>query len=313
MGKLARAVLLTIATVAGALAPAYGQSTLPNNPPPPTTIIDRGTPLTPLGWFVIGSVGCAAVSPMIATVILGRELTFNEAYRLTFGCFLGPIGWLVTILHVPGPLYNSGNWHVQIGYVLIPWMGVMAAGYAFGSVFSWPVELRRRSTLALGIALTLAFVIVRGINLYGNPRPWVAQDTLLKTVFAFIDCHKYPPSLDYVLMTIGPALILLSIFEKGTPKLLRPAIVFGRVPLFYYLLHLPLLHGMAVLVAFIRHGRADWLYVSPFSGAQPPANAGFGLLGVYIFWISAIILLYPICKWFSELKLRRRDWWLSYL
>ena len=79
------------------------------------------------------------------------------------------------------------------------------------------------------------------------------------------------------------------------------------------LLHLPLLHGMAVLVAFIRHGRADWLYVSPFSGAQPPANAGFGLLGVYIFWISAIILLYPICKWFSELKLRRRDWWLSYL
>jgi subtilisin family serine protease len=95
MGKLARAVLLTIATVAGALAPAYAQSTLPNNPPPPTTIINRGTPVTPLGWFVIGSVGCAAVSPMIATVILGRELTLNEAYRSTFGCFLGPIGWLL--------------------------------------------------------------------------------------------------------------------------------------------------------------------------------------------------------------------------
>ena len=101
MGKLARAMLLAIATVAGALVPAYGQSTVPNNPPPPTTIINRGTPITPLGWFVIGSVGCAAVSPMIATVILGRELTLNEAYRSTLGCFLGPIGWLLADALVP--------------------------------------------------------------------------------------------------------------------------------------------------------------------------------------------------------------------
>ena len=99
MGKLARAVLLAIATVAGALAPAYGQ-TVPNIPPPPT-IIDRGTPITPLGWFVIGSIGCAAVSPMIGTVILGRELTLNEAYRSTLGCFLGPIGWLLADALVP--------------------------------------------------------------------------------------------------------------------------------------------------------------------------------------------------------------------
>ena len=101
MGKLARAMLLAIATVAAALVPAYGQSTGPNNPPPPTTIINRGTPITPLGWFVIGSVGCAAVSPMIATVILGRELTLNEAYRSTLGCFLGPIGWLLADALVP--------------------------------------------------------------------------------------------------------------------------------------------------------------------------------------------------------------------
>src|SRR5262245_33625041 len=95
MGKLAGAVLLAIATVAGALAPAHGQSTVPIIPPPPTTIIDRGVPITPLGWFVLGSVGCAAVSPMIATVILGRELTYNEAYRSVLGCFLGPIGWVL--------------------------------------------------------------------------------------------------------------------------------------------------------------------------------------------------------------------------
>ncbi|HEX5517006.1 MAG TPA: S8 family serine peptidase [Pseudolabrys sp.] len=113
MGKLARAVLLTIATIAGPLSPAHGQSTLPNIPPPPT-IIDRGTPITPLGWFVIGSVGCAAVSPMIATVILGRELTLNEAYRSTFGCFLGPIGWLLADALAPPTITTQIQTQTQI-------------------------------------------------------------------------------------------------------------------------------------------------------------------------------------------------------
>jgi hypothetical protein len=114
-------------------------------------------------------------------------------------------------------------------------------------------------------------------------------------------------------MTIGPALIILALLEKGTPSVLRPFLVFGRVPLFYYLLHLPLLHGMAVVVAYLRHGRADWLFQSPFSGTPAPPDAGFGLVGVYAFWITAIIILYPICRWFSELKMRRKDAWLSYL
>jgi subtilisin family serine protease len=113
MGKLARVVLLAIATVAGALAPAYGQSTVPNIPPPPT-IVNRGTPITPLGWFVIGSVGCAAVSPIIGTVILGRELTLNEAYRSTFGCFLGPAGWLLADALVPPTVTTQIQTQIQI-------------------------------------------------------------------------------------------------------------------------------------------------------------------------------------------------------
>ena len=172
-----------------------------------------------------------------------------------------------------------------------------------------------RSMLGLGLALTVLFVILRWTNLYGNPFPWSAQTRPLYTFFSFIDCQKYPPSLLYVLMTLGPALIALSFLDRGTPKMLRPLLIFGRVPLFYYLLHLPLIHGLAVLVALIRYGRADWLFKSPFStppGQVPPDN-GFSLSVVYLIWIGLVLALYPICRWFAEFKRRRRSPWLSYL
>jgi uncharacterized membrane protein len=227
---------------------------------------------------------------------------------------LGPLSWLWHVLHVPGQMHPAPGWNFAVGYVLVPWVGVLAAGYGFGAIFLWDAERRRRWVLRLGIWLTLLFILVRWANTYGNPRPWTPQNNLLLTIFSFIDCHKYPPSLDYILMTIGPALILLSFFESGTPRFLKPFLVFGRVPLFYYLLHLPLIHAMAVIVAWIRHGRAGWLFNSPFSaGGAPPPDAGFGLLGVYVAWICAILILYPICCWFAAFKRRRKDAWLSYL
>jgi uncharacterized membrane protein len=266
-----------------------------------------------IGWSMVVLAGLVWL-PTTAIGIFGTALIlFHNAFDWVQPHHLGSLGWLVTFLHVPGPVYQAPGWSYVIGYVLIPWTGVMAAGYAFGRVYTWPAERRQRFTLLLGAALTIGFLIVRGLNGYGNPRPWVAQDRFLYSIFAFIDCHKYPPSLDYVLMTIGPGLIVLALLEKATPILLRPFLVFGRVPLFYYLLHLPLIHGMAVIVAFMRHGHAEWLYQSPFSGVQPPPDAGFGLLGVYLFWILAVLILYPVCTWFSALKMRRRDWWLSYI
>ncbi|HTL16605.1 MAG TPA: heparan-alpha-glucosaminide N-acetyltransferase domain-containing protein [Patescibacteria group bacterium] len=266
-----------------------------------------------IGWsMVVLSVLIWLPTAVIAAFGVGM-IVLHNAFDWVQPQHLGAFGWLITVLHVPGPIYEAPGWHLRIGYVLVPWMGVMAAGYAFGRVYSWQAERRQRFTFGLGLAITIAFLVIRGINGYGNPKPWMPQDRFLYTIFSFVDCHKYPPSLDYVLMTIGPALMILAFLERNSPKILRPFLVFGRVPLFYYLLHLPLLHGMAIVVAFIRHGRADWLFQSPFSGVQPPPEAGFGLLGVYLFWITAILILYPICRWFSELKLRKRDWWLSYL
>ena len=227
---------------------------------------------------------------------------------------LGSFGWLWTVLHVSRPLHPAPGFVFAIGYPLIPWMGVVASGYAFGTLFLREPNQRRKWILGLGIGMTLLFVVLRFSNLYGNPRPWSVQNNLLFTIFSFIDCHKYPPSLLYLLMTLGPGLILLSFFDRGTPRVLRPLLVFGRVPLFYYLLHLPLIHGLAVLVAYLRFGRAGWLFGSPFDpGSNVPPNNGFGLPVVYLVWILVVIALYPVCRWFADVKRRRREAWLSYL
>ncbi len=138
------------------------------------------------------------------------------------------------------------------------------------------------------------------------------------TVFSFIHCHKYPPSLCYLLMTLGPALLFLGLVVNRKPaNWLKPMVVFGRVPLFYYLLHLPLIHGLAVVVNLLRYGRADWLYgAPPGPGRLPvsiPLDRGFDLPVVYLVWISVVLLIYPACRWFMDLKRRRREVWLSYL
>src|SRR5262249_51795957 len=150
-------------------------------------------------------------------------------------------------------------YHFTAAYPLVPWMGVMAAGYGFGSLLMLEPGRRRKWLFGLGAGLTALFVVVRGINVYGDPDPWSVQRDGLFTLFSFLNCHKYPPSLCYLLMTLGPALLVLGWLDRGTPGWLRPVLVFGRVPLFYYMLHLPLIHGTAVLFAYLRYGTAAWM------------------------------------------------------
>jgi uncharacterized membrane protein len=190
---------------------------------------------------------------------------------------------------------------------------VMAAGYGLGWLLLRPRADRSRLVFRLGLATTVAFLVVRFINLYGDTRPWSVQSSSTFTALSFLDCTKYPPSLCYVLMTLGPALMLLSALDREMPSWLRPLRVFGRVPMFYYLLHLPLIHGMALAVETLRFGAAPWLLGDPFR-ARPPApdGAGFSLVGVFAAWAIALLILYPVCRWFADLKQRRRDVWLSY-
>ncbi|MDQ3119703.1 MAG: heparan-alpha-glucosaminide N-acetyltransferase domain-containing protein [Verrucomicrobiota bacterium] len=228
----------------------------------------------------------------------------------------GTWSWLWTVLHVQGPVQISKTYMFFAVYPLIPWIGVMAAGFAFGSLFRRDRAERRRVLLWLGIGLIAAFVLLRATNLYGDPHSWSAQKSTLFTIFSFIDCAKYPPSLLYLLMTLGPAILALSFLDRDLGSWSKPIIVFGRVPLFYYLLHLPLIHGLAVFFAYLKHGAAGGVWFGPpwdpQTAAAYPNDYGYGLIGVYAIWLLAILLLYPLCRWFAHLKQRRRDAWLSY-
>jgi uncharacterized membrane protein len=269
-----------------------------------------------IGWSMIVLAGLIHL-PTWAIAIFG--ITMIAGHNAFDGLKPGDVGqWsgLWRVLHAGGEFPYAPGYKLVVGYPLIPWIGVMAAGYAFGTVVVREPIPRRKWMLTTGLGLTLLFILLRWTNLYGDPHPWSQQKNAVLTVFSFIHCQKYPPSLCYLLMTLGPALMVLSLLDRGTPRLLRPILVFGRVPLFYYLLHLPLIHALAVLVNFIRFGRADWLYGAPGPDQPPipiPSNAGFDLPIVYFIWISVVLMLYPVCKWFAGVKRQRRDPWLSYL
>ena len=197
-------------------------------------------------------------------------------------------------------------------YSLIPWAGVMAAGYALGPVMQWPTAQRRRWLAAAGLATILGFVLLRASNLYGDPAPWAVQDGTLATVLAFVNCEKYPPSALYLAMTLGPALVLLSLFGDRLPRPASIVVTYGRVPLLFYVTHLFVVHAVAVVIADTLFGDAAWLFKGLPIRSKPPGY-GLGLPGVYAIWVGVLDALYPLCRWFAALKQRRRDWWLSYL
>jgi uncharacterized membrane protein len=243
----------------------------------------------------------------------------------------GSFAWLWNLLHVPGVFTIPGS-HVQFlsFYVLIPWVGVMAAGYAFGAIVRRPPAERQSLIFRIGAAATATFVLLRATGVYGNlheglsfgfqisPGPWQHFPSLTLTIISFFNVAKYPPSLQYLLMTLGPMLIALAWLDRATQgveltPLGRWTLVFGRVPMFYYILHIFLIHLMAVVVAVLCHQSTTWLFSGVFWRAPNPPGYGHGLPFVYAMWALAILLLYFPCAWFAELKARRKDWWLSYL
>jgi len=204
------------------------------------------------------------------------------------------------------------NHSVLIGYAFLPWTGLMMLGYGFGKIMEMPDRRKRLNKLGMGL-ITL-FVLLRFINIYGDPRQWVPQRNALFTFFSFININKYPPSLLYMCITIGPGLLFLSFIDNVKNKATDILKVFGRVALFYYLLHLYFIHLFATANFFMRGHTLDQASdgKSPFKFVL--SGEGYGLVGVYVVWILLIVLLYPLCKWYDTYKTNHKEkWWLSYL
>jgi uncharacterized membrane protein len=230
----------------------------------------------------------------------------------------GSAAWVWVLLHQPGLVRFAGR-TFRVPYTFIPWIAVMAAGYCFGRVFLLEPAARQRILLRVGLALTIGFVVIRSVNRYGDPAPWTHQKSFLFDVLSFLNCTKYPASLDFLLMTLGPALLVLAYLGRRSFKVSNPLIVFGRVPMFYFILHFYLIHVLIVLASWLRYGGAAAKFtftpVPSMGGPQQlfPAGFGYSLWVVYAVWLLVVVSLYPVCRWFAKVKSTRRDWWLSYL
>ena len=238
----------------------------------------------------------------IAMVMIAGHNLLDGIDPASFGAW-APL-W--NLLHVRGMLP-----HVIVSYPLIPWIGVMALGYAIGPVFDFEAHARRSTLLIAGLSAWLLFIALRAGNFYGDAQAWTAQANEVMTALSFIDVTKYPPSLQYLLITLGGACLLLSLVDAARGGIADVFRTFGRVPLFVYVLHIVLAHAAAgVLAYFLGFGTA--ILSTDFKSL--PKDWGFDLQIVYLAWILVLVTLYPACRWYADLKRRRTDlWWLSYL
>jgi uncharacterized membrane protein len=247
--------------------------------------------------WAIGTVGVA--------MIAGHNL-LDSIHAQAFGS----AAWVWNFLHQPA-LLKAQSGGVYPLYSLVPWVGVMAAGYALGPVMQFEQEARRRLLIRLGAAITLGFVVLRATNLYGDPAAWAIQDGWLATLLSFMNCEKYPPSLLYLSMTLGPALMLLAVLESARGRLADCITTFGRVPFLYYIAHIYLIHLLAVIYTAVAFGDASFLLTG--FPLQKPAGYGLPLYGLYGVWLIVVVALYPLCRWLAALKQSSRAWWWSYL
>jgi Predicted membrane protein len=265
-----------------------------------------------IGWSMICLAGLIYL-PRSSILTIGLVMIFGHNLLDVFKAaeFADNAIWW-NFVHEQG----FANYYEQNGvfiiYPLIPWIGVMATGYCFGTLFTKPLAERNKWFYTIGATAILLFIILRLINVYGDPAPWSTQENPIRTFVSFLNVTKYPPSLLYLLMTIGPAILLLPILERSKNGAGKFFTVFGRVPMFYYILHIYLIHAMVMIVAaFYNYPVAS--FTANDTAAFPKAGFGFGLLGVYIYWLITIIILYLPCRWFMKVKATHKNWWLSYI
>ncbi len=256
--------------------------------------------------------------PKPVILIIGFALVFG--HNLLDGLHvpgntLPGFGW--SLLHEMG-LFSWQGHNVLVGYPVIPWIGIMSLGYCFGILYSdsFSAERRKKWLLGIGLGAIALFILVRFINIYGDPSPWSSQTTAYKTFLSFIKATKYPPSLLYTLMTLGPAILFLAFTESARGPVSRFISIYGRVPMFYYLVHIYLIHilTIAASVLFTDYSWKLWILKEPLWFTPTLKGYGFSLNVVWLVWIGIVVALFPLCKWYDRYKQSHKEkWWLSYL
>jgi len=252
---------------------------------------------------------------------LGRRVCLAVAVAILLGHNVLDASWPVSSLFDQRwPLWvalhaqmahRAGPFLFIFVYPLLPWVGVMLLGFGMAGVFELPEHRRNEVLLRTGLALTAAFVLLRVFDRYGDPNPWQIQTAgMTATVIDFLNTTKYPPSLAFLLMTLGPAAVLCALADRMTGILKDVLVTFGRVPFAFYVTHVFLIHVLSILLGLVQGFHARQLMTVFF---YYPKGYGVGLPGVYAIWVLVIALLYPFCRWVAAVKSRRRDWWLSYV
>jgi len=269
---------------------------------------------------VIWAIGASMVV-LAAMQFLGRRACLAIGTAILLGHNLLDAVWpaasttastapLWAVLHAR-QVYEVGPFWVYFSYPLLPWIGVMLLGYGAAGLFELPEKARREQLLRIGIGLSLAFIVIRALNVYGDPRPWdVDASSTAASVTSFLSTTKYPPSLLYILMTLGPAAIACAFIERLYGPVRSVLATLGRAPLAFYIAHLYLIHAVAILLGVVQ-GFAAQQFLTHYRFF--PEGFGVGLLGVYVFWIAVVVILYPLCRWVASEKARRQEWWLSYV
>ncbi|MET0552709.1 MAG: heparan-alpha-glucosaminide N-acetyltransferase domain-containing protein [Vicinamibacteria bacterium] len=269
-----------------------------------------------IGWCLILMVPLVrlpsgALAAFGIAVIAGHHLIERVSEPAVEAALAGGAGWLLRILYFGGPVGEHPT--LWVLYSLVPWIGVMAAGCAFGRVLRWTPERRSRACLGIGAAAVALFVLLRALELYGD-QPWRANDWL-PSWLSFLNTSKYPASLQFLLMTLGPLIAALPLLERASGPIGRVLTTFGRVPFGFYLLHIPLIHLLALVLAFVRSPAAvGWLFHDhPLRPGRAPDGYVWSLGLLYAVTALAVALLYPPCAWLAREKARRRHAWLAYL
>ncbi len=269
-----------------------------------------------LGWSMVWLAlmlylplrGIVAVSLLL---VFGHNL-LDGIHAQDFGGEHSVAGWAWALAHEPLDAHTASGFEILAFYPLVPWIGVMSLGYAFGQVLLWPQDQRARFMRLTGLAMIALFLLLRLSNFYGDHTLWQSNPRgTVFTLLQILNVSKYPPSLQYLLMTLGPVLLLLPTLEHARGKLAQAVTVIGRVPMFFYLLHVLLIHGLSVLAALALYGMVP--HTLRDAPVLPPGYEP-SLLRVYAAWLLVIAILYPLCRWYADYKRRHRDyWWLSYL